>query len=41
MQIGNDYFVFKYPVTCKQKISKITLILMKLMQTFVFYLLTA
>ena len=22
MQIGNDSFVFKYPVTCKQKISK-------------------
>ena len=23
MQIGNDYFVFKYPVTCKQKNFKI------------------
>ena len=31
MQIGNNSFVFKYPVTCKQKISKITLILLKLM----------
>ena len=31
MQIGNDDFVFKYPVTCKQKISKFTLILLKLM----------
>ena len=30
MQIGNDSFVFKYPVTCK-KISKFTLILLKLM----------
>ena len=31
MQLGNDYFVFKYPVTCKQKISKFTLTLLKLM----------
>jgi hypothetical protein len=31
MQIGNDFFVFKYSVTCKQKISKFTLILLKLM----------
>ena len=31
MQIGYDSFVFKYPVTCKQKISKFTLILLKLM----------
>ena len=31
MQIGNDSFVFKYPVTCKQKITKFTLILLKLM----------
>ena len=31
MQIWNDYFVFKYPVRCKQKISKFTLILLKLM----------
>ena len=31
MQLGNDYFVFEYPVTCKQKISKFTLILLKLM----------
>jgi len=30
MQIGNDIFEFKYPVTCKQKISKFTLILLKL-----------
>jgi len=30
MQLGNDSFVFEYPVTCKQKISKFTLILMKL-----------
>jgi len=40
MQIGNDSFVFKYPVTCNQKISKFTLISLKLMQTFVFYVLT-
>ena len=31
MQLGNDSFVFEYPVTCKQKISKFTLIFMKLM----------
>ena len=31
MQIGYDSFVFEYPVTCKQKISKFTLILLKLM----------
>ena len=31
MQLGNDYFVFEYPVTCKQKISNFTLILLKLM----------
>ena len=31
MQIGYDSFVFKYPVTCKQKISKFTLIVLKLM----------
>ena len=31
MQIGYDSFVFKYPVTCKQKISKFALILLKLM----------
>jgi len=31
MQIGNDSFVFRYPVTCKQKISKFTIILLKLM----------
>ena len=31
MQLGNDSFVFEYPVTCKQKISKFTLILLKLM----------
>ena len=31
MQIGNDFFVFKYPVTCKQKISKFSLFLLKLM----------
>ena len=31
MQPGNDSFVFEYPVTCKQKISKFTLILLKLM----------
>ena len=31
MQIGIDSFVFKYPVTCKQKISKITYILLHLM----------
>jgi len=31
MQIGNEFFVFKYLVTCKQKISKFTLILLKLM----------
>ena len=31
MQIGNEFFVFKYPVTCKQKILKFTLILLKLM----------
>ena len=30
MKIGNDSFVFEYPVTCKQKISKLTLILLKL-----------
>ena len=30
MQLWNDYFVFEYPVTCKQKISKFTLILLKL-----------
>ena len=31
MLIGNDSFVFKYTVTIKQKISKFTLILLKLM----------
>jgi hypothetical protein len=31
MQIGKDFFVFKFPVTCKQKISKLKLILLKLM----------
>ena len=31
MQVGNDSIVFEYPVTCKQKISKFTLILLKLM----------
>ena len=31
MRIGNDSFVFKYPFTCKQKISKFTWILLKLM----------
>ena len=31
MQLGNDSFVFEYTVTCKQKISKFTLILLKLM----------
>ena len=31
MQIGYDTFVVEYPVTCKQKISKFTLILLKLM----------
>ena len=31
MQLGNDSYVFEYPVTCKQKISKFTLILLKLM----------
>ena len=30
MQVGNDSFVFEYPVTCKQKISKFALILLKL-----------
>jgi len=30
MQIGNDWFVFKYPVMCKQKISKFTLFFLKL-----------
>ena len=40
MQLGNDSFVFEYPFTCKQKISKFTLILLKIMLTFVFYVLT-
>ena len=31
MQLGNDSFVFEYPVRSKQKISKFTLILLKLM----------
>ena len=31
MQLGNVSFVFEYPVTCKQIISKFTLILLKLM----------
>ena len=31
MHIGNDSFVFKYPVTCKQKILKFTIILLQLM----------
>jgi len=31
MQIGNEFFVFKYPVLCKQKISKFPLFLLKLM----------
>ena len=31
MQLGNDSFVFEYPVMCKQKISKFTLNLLKLM----------
>ena len=30
MQIGNESFAFKYPHTCKQKISKFTQILLKL-----------
>ena len=29
--IGNDFFVFKYPFTCKQIISKFSLLLLKLM----------
>jgi len=40
LKFGNDSFVFKFPVKCKQNISKFTLILMKLMQTYVFYVLT-
>jgi len=31
MQIGNDYLVYKYQVICKQKISKFSLLLLKLM----------
>ena len=31
IQFGNDSFLFEYPVTCKQKILKFTLILVKLM----------
>ena len=31
MQIGKDFFVFKYPVTWKQKISKFWLFLLKIM----------
>ena len=31
MQLGNESFVCEYRVTCKQKISKLTLILLKLM----------
>jgi len=31
IQFENDFFVFKYPVTCKQKISKFSLLLKKLM----------
>ena len=30
-RIGNDFFLFKYPVTCKQKIFKFSLFLLKLM----------
>jgi len=40
MQIGKYFFVFKYPVTCKQNISKFSLFLLKLMKTFVFKVLT-
>jgi len=29
--IGNDIFVFKYPVTCKQILHKLSLFLLKLM----------
>jgi len=31
MHNGNEFFVFKYPVPCQQKISKFTLFLLKLM----------
>ena len=31
MELGNDSFVFEYPVTCKQITSKFSLILLKLM----------
>jgi hypothetical protein len=31
MQIKNDFFVFNYPVTCKQKFSTFSLFLLKLM----------
>jgi hypothetical protein len=31
MQIGNVFLVFKYPVICKQKISKSSFIFLKLM----------
>jgi len=37
MQIGNEFFMFIYPVNCKK--SKFSLFLMKLMKTFVFYVL--
>jgi len=40
MQIGNDFLVFKYPFTRKQKIFTFSLFLLKLMKTFVFYVLT-
>jgi len=31
LQILNDFFVFKYQVTCKQKISKFSLFLLQFM----------
>jgi len=40
MQIRIEILVFKYPVTRKQKFSKFSLYLLKLMKTFVFYVLT-
>jgi len=39
MQIGNEFFVFKYPVTCKKKY-KIHIIFIEINVNFVFYVFT-
>jgi len=40
MQIGNDFLVLKYPVTCKKNF-QILIIFIEINVNFVFYVLTA